>query len=133
MQRIALALMRGIAERGGRVGWAGSPAGPLRFAVRGPEGAQPILLLHGLGDSLAGWAQVVGPLSRRHRVHLIDLPGHGLSHRPPDWRLSTLTAAVAHYASGLRGPGLGRLSPGAGLAPPLPLLGAGPPARPLPA
>ncbi len=129
MQQIALALMRGIAERGGRVGWAGSPAGPLRFAVRGPEGAQPILLLHGLGDSLAGWAQVVGPLSRRHRVHLIDLPGHGLSHRPPDWRLSTLTAAGAHYASGLRGPVVVGHSLGGWIALRLALSGAVQPAR----
>src|SRR5258708_19999462 len=104
MQRIALALMRGIAERGGRVGWAGSPAGPIRFAVRGPEDAQPLLLLHGLGDSLAGWAQVVGPLTRRYRVHLIDLPGHGLSGRPPDWRLATLAGSVAHYARDLHQP-----------------------------
>ncbi|HYY53433.1 MAG TPA: hypothetical protein VE755_11200, partial [Myxococcales bacterium] len=63
MQRIALALMRGIAERGARVGWAASPAGALRFAVRGVAGPQPLVLLHGLGDSLAGWAQVAGPLS----------------------------------------------------------------------
>src|SRR5439155_25101173 len=37
-------------------------------------------------------------------VHLLDLPGHGLSARPPDWRLRTLVDAVAHYASGLREP-----------------------------
>ncbi|MCA1826136.1 MAG: alpha/beta fold hydrolase [Myxococcales bacterium] len=96
--------MRAWAERGARVGWANTPAGAIRFAIRGPERGQPLLLLHGLGDSLAGWVQVVGPLSRKYRVHLIDLPGHGLSHRPPDWRLETLTGAVAHYARGLREP-----------------------------
>lgn len=96
--------MRGLAERGARVGWEATPAGGVRFAVRGPEGAQPLLLLHGLGDSLAGWAQVVGPLSRSYRVHLIDLPGHGLSHKPPDWTLRTLAGAVAHYARDLRDP-----------------------------
>jgi len=104
MQQLALALMRGMAERGARVGWAASPAGPLRFAVRGPTGAPPLLLLHGLGDSLAGWARVAGPLAREHSVHLLDLPGHGLSHAPPDFRLSTLAAAVAHYARELRDP-----------------------------
>ena len=96
--------MRVLAERGARVGWASTPAGAIRFAVRGPEGAQPLLLVHGLGDSLAGWAQVAGPLASRHRVHLIDLPGHGLSRRPPDWRLQTLAVAVAHYARDLRDP-----------------------------
>jgi pimeloyl-ACP methyl ester carboxylesterase len=96
--------MRGVAEHGARVGFAASPSGPLRYAVRGPEGAQPLLLLHGLGDSLAGWAQVAGPLAERFRVHLLDLPGHGLSARPPDWRLQTLLAAVEHYAAALPEP-----------------------------
>ena len=78
------------------MGWVATPSGNLRFAVRG-EGP-PLLLLHGLGDSLAGWAQVVPRLARSHEVHLLDLPGHGLSGAPPDFRLRTLTAAVAHYA-----------------------------------
>jgi pimeloyl-ACP methyl ester carboxylesterase len=106
MAHVALAIMRAVAERGARVGWASTPAGAVRFAVRGPENAQPLLLLHGLGDSLAGWAQVAGPLARKYRVHLIDLPGHGLSHRPPDWRLRTLSTAVAHYARDLPRPAL---------------------------
>jgi pimeloyl-ACP methyl ester carboxylesterase len=76
----------------------------VRFAVRGPEDAPPLLLLHGLGDSLAGRAQVAGPLARSYRVHLLDLPGHGLSHKPPDWRMRTLAGAVAHYARDLRDP-----------------------------
>lgn len=104
LQQLGLAALRALAEHGALVGWTATPAGAMRFAVRGPQGAQPLLLLHGLGDSLAGWAQVVGPLSRRYRVHLIDLPGHGLSHRPPDWRLRTLADAVAHYARDLRDP-----------------------------
>ena len=104
LQQLALAAMRAVAERGARVGWAGTPAGALRFAVRGPEGAPPLLLLHGLGDSLAGWAQVADALARRYEVHLIDLPGHGLSRKPPDWRLRTLMDAVAHYARGLHEP-----------------------------
>jgi pimeloyl-ACP methyl ester carboxylesterase len=104
VQQLALAVMRRIAERGARVGFWASPAGPLRFAVRGAADAPPLLLLHGLGDSIAGWAQVAGPLARRYQVHLLDLPGHGLSARPPDWRLRTLVSAVAHYASGLREP-----------------------------
>jgi len=101
---LALAAMRAMAERDARVGWISTPAGALRFAVRGPEDAPPLLLLHGLGDSLAGWSQLAGPLSRRHRLHLIDLPGHGLSHKPPDWKLRTLIDAVAHYARDLRDP-----------------------------
>lgn len=104
MQDIALALLRGLAERGARTGWAATPTGLVRYAVRGNPQAPPLLLLHGLGDSLAGWARVAGRLARRYQVHLIDLPGHGLSQPPQDWRLGTLGAAVRHYAHSLQDP-----------------------------
>ena len=121
MQKLALAMMRRLAERGARVGFVDAPQGRLRFAVRGrgPE----LLLLHGLGDSIAGWALIAGPLARRHQVHLLDLPGHGLSGPPPDWRLSTLAAAVAHYAQSLRTPLLVGHSLGGWIALRLALLG----------
>ena len=89
-----------LAERGAQVGVLHG----LRYAVRGPAGAPEILLLHGLGDSIAGWARVLGPLSRTYRVHIVDLPGHGLSPPPPDFRLQTLLGPVARYAGGLRAP-----------------------------
>ena len=92
--------MRLLAERGAHVGVLHG----LRYAVRGPAGAPEILLLHGLGDSIAGWARVLGPLSRTYRVHMVDLPGHGLSPAPPDFRLQTLLEPVARYAYGLRAP-----------------------------
>jgi pimeloyl-ACP methyl ester carboxylesterase len=104
LQEAGLAALRALAERGARAGWMATPAGPLRYTVRGPEGAPPLLLLHGIGDSLAAWALVTEALQRRFRVHLIDLPGHGLSARPPDWRLATLEGAVAHYARELPAP-----------------------------
>ena len=104
MRQIALAVLRAVAERSARTGWAESPSGPLRFAVRGSAAAPPMLLLHGLGDSLAGWAGVAGTLAERYQVHLLDLPGHGMSPRPSDWRLGTLANAVAHYARPLTDP-----------------------------
>jgi len=97
---LALALLRKLAERGARVGFLHG----LRFAVRGPPGGPELLILHGLGDSIAGWARVLGPLSRTHRVHIVDLPGHGLSAPPADFRLGTLLEPVARYAAGLRSP-----------------------------
>ena len=100
MQGLALSFLRILAERGARVG---SLHG-LRYARRGPVGAPELLLLHGLGDSIAGWARVLSPLSRTYRVHIVDLPGHGLSEAPPDFRLGTLLEPLARYARELRAP-----------------------------
>ncbi len=97
---LALGLLRKLAERGARVGFLHG----LRYAVRGPPGAPEMLVLHGLGDSIAGWARVLGPLSRTHRVHIVDLPGHGLSAPPADFRLRTLLEPLEQYAAGLRSP-----------------------------
>jgi pimeloyl-ACP methyl ester carboxylesterase len=98
---LALAVLRRLAERGGRSGWVHTPAGSLRYTVRGPAGATPLLVVHGLGDSIPGWARAAPALAARHRLHLIDLPGHGLSSEPPDYRLQTLLRAVEAYALSL--------------------------------
>lgn len=37
------------------------------------------MLLHGFGDSAAGWSQVAGPLSASRKLVAIDLAGHGPS------------------------------------------------------
>jgi pimeloyl-[acyl-carrier protein] methyl ester esterase len=42
---------------------------------RGPD----VVLLHGWGFHSGAWHDVVRALAPRHRVHRIDLPGHGLS------------------------------------------------------
>ena len=118
LQDVALALLRRLAERGARVG---SVHG-LRFLVRGPAGAPELFVLHGLGDSIAGWARVLGPLSRTHRVHIVDLPGHGLSEPPADYRLTTLLQPLARYVAGLRAPVLVGHSLGGWLAARLALL-----------
>jgi pimeloyl-ACP methyl ester carboxylesterase len=100
LQGLALSLLRSLAERGARVGFLHG----LRYAVRGPSGAPELLVLHGLGDSIAGWGRVLGPLSRTNRVHMVDLPGHGLSATPRDFRLQTLLEPVARYAEELLAP-----------------------------
>jgi pimeloyl-ACP methyl ester carboxylesterase len=43
---------------------------------------RPLVLLHGISDSLRTWLDVVPALARSHRVLLLDLAGHGLSARP---------------------------------------------------
>lgn len=62
---------------------------PRNIAVQGANLAwtevgrgEPLLLLHGLGDSHRTWRRVVPRLAESYRVLLLDLPGHGLSSRP---------------------------------------------------
>src|SRR4051794_6807641 len=43
---------------------------------------EPLILLHGLGDSHRTWRRVAPQLSSRFRLLMPDLPGHGLSGRP---------------------------------------------------
>ena len=43
---------------------------------------EPLVLLHGLGDSHRTWRRVAPALAQRFRVLMPDLPGHGLSGRP---------------------------------------------------
>jgi pimeloyl-ACP methyl ester carboxylesterase len=100
----AQALLRVAAEAFGDTGYLETPHGRLRWAARGRKSAPPLLVIHGLGDTLGGWAQAAPALAARYRVHLLDLPGHGLSDAPPDDRFSTLLAAVACYARRLRRP-----------------------------
>ena len=49
-------------------------AGGVRYRVGG-EG-EPLLLVHGLGGSGDNWVEVLPELVQRHRVLVVDLPGH---------------------------------------------------------
>ena len=49
---------------------------------------EPLLLIHGIGQSLYTWRNVFGELSENYRVIAIDLPGHGYSGRPESFNYS---------------------------------------------
>lgn len=49
----------------------------LRALMGGPADGEPLVLLHGLGGAAANWALLAPLLGERHRVVLVDLPGHG--------------------------------------------------------
>ena len=56
--------------------------GDREFLVRelGPDGARPILLIHGLaGSSLAEWYRIGPALAEKYRVIMVDHRSHGLS------------------------------------------------------
>jgi pimeloyl-ACP methyl ester carboxylesterase len=52
-------------------------------AVRAGQGTPTLLLLHGYGESLLAWQPMFDRLARRTRVIAVDLPGFGLSDKPP--------------------------------------------------
>lgn len=56
----------------------------LKFSTlfAGDEGADPVLLIHGLGATKASWITLIPALARSHRVVAIDLPGFGASSKP---------------------------------------------------
>ncbi len=47
---------------------------------------EPLLLIHGIGQSLYTWRNVFSELSENYRVIAIDLLGHGYSSRPDTFR-----------------------------------------------
>ena len=62
--------MRGFAIR--EIDWRASP---VRYAVGGA--GPPLALVHGLGGTIANWLALAPALAERHRVVIVDLPGHG--------------------------------------------------------
>lgn len=67
--------------------------GPLHWSDLGGEG-RTVLLVHGLGGSIANWDAVGPRLTRTARVLALDLPGFGLSPPWGDWELETHARAV---------------------------------------
>ncbi len=57
----------------------------------------PLLMVHGLGGSLANWDAVGPRLAKERRVLALDLPGFGLSPPRHDYKLSTHVEAVADF------------------------------------
>lgn len=53
----------------------------VRYIAKGSSA--PVLLLHGFGEFLEVWWFNIDALSEHYRVYAMDLPGHGLSDRPP--------------------------------------------------
>ncbi len=67
---------------------------PVHFVDYGGSG-DTILLVHGLGGSIANW-DIIGPrLTGYGHVVAIDLPGFGLSPPGPDWSLETHAQAIS--------------------------------------
>lgn len=71
----------------------------VRYVEQGPADAPVIVLVHGYTASLDTWRPWMGQLGD-YRVIALDLPGHGLTRAPADWRPSPAAyAAVIEQAA----------------------------------
>ncbi len=71
---------------------------PLHVETTG-SGA-PLVLLHGWAMHGGLFAPIVADLAHRHRVHVVDLPGHGFSPPVDPYTLDTLADTLdAHFAA----------------------------------
>ena len=66
----------GLEERRAEVGGAS-----LRYFVGGS--GPPLVLVHGLAGAAANWVELAPLLARRHRLLIVELPGHGGSEPLP--------------------------------------------------
>lgn len=63
-----------------------------------------IVLVHGLGGSIANWDAVGPRMCELGHVVALDLPGFGLSPPARDWELETHAAAITSFVEELGGP-----------------------------
>ncbi|MFE5793396.1 alpha/beta fold hydrolase [Streptomyces sp. NPDC056503] len=90
----------------------------LAYRVAGPEGAPPLVLVHGRGESSGAWKGITGDLAADHRVYAVDLRGHGLSDRPGGYGFDAFRDELGGFieALGLTGATVVAHSMGAGAA-----------------
>ncbi|MXV16632.1 alpha/beta fold hydrolase [Hufsiella ginkgonis] len=83
------------------------PDGNVFYAeIDGPEHAQPIVFLHGLGASIEQWPFQIAYFKDQYRVVLVDLPGHGRAPKPVDLSIDRLASGLAEVIGhlGLKNP-----------------------------
>ena len=79
----------------------------ITYVELNPDGAQSVLLIHGLGSYLKFWRYQIDELAAKgYRVVAIDLPGYGKSDKPGSFPYTMEAfAAVAHEVIGELGLG----------------------------
>ena len=94
---VLAALPVGSAEaepHGYRTEVAAPGAGPVTLYAEETGEGPPLLLLHGLGESIFTWRKIVSELAETHRVIALDLKGFGRSDKPLDQVYSADDQAV---------------------------------------
>ena len=75
-----------------------------RMHVESLGAGPPLVLLHGFALHGGLFAPIVDALAQRHRVHVVDLPGHGRSAPVAPYDLPTLAASVDAALDGVDAP-----------------------------
>lgn len=73
----------------------------MSYRAWGAPAAPPMVLLHALGESAAGWEDVGPVLAKSWRVYAPDLRGHGRSDWPGEYSLELMCADVAGWLDAL--------------------------------
>ena len=72
----------------------GAGVAPGRVHVESVGQGPPLVLLHGWALHSGLWGSLLSRLAARHRVHAVDLPGHGHSAATDPYTLDEIVAAV---------------------------------------
>jgi pimeloyl-ACP methyl ester carboxylesterase len=78
--------------------------GHIRIYYEDVGRGEPLILLHGFGETHETWAKLAPALARRYRVISIDLKGAGFSDKPDDgrYRVADQAAIIEELADELR-------------------------------
>lgn len=94
--------MRDPADPETCAGRAGVQAAPVHVESHGA--GSPVVLLHGFALNAALFAPLLPSLSRAHRVHVVDIPGHGQSASIAPFDLPALAGAIDAAIDECHGP-----------------------------
>ncbi|MEU1464034.1 alpha/beta hydrolase [Streptomyces sp. NPDC005727] len=73
----------------------------LAYQVCGPRDAPPLVLLHAMGETSGDWDEVAPALAADHRIHALDLRGHGRSDWPGVYSLTLMRDDVLGFLDAL--------------------------------
>lgn len=79
-------------------------AAGVRMFVREEGGGSPVFLLHGFPQTGHCWRDVTSRLAKRYRVVVPDLPGFGLSARPPSFSATAVAKILVALAEAVGAP-----------------------------
>jgi pimeloyl-[acyl-carrier protein] methyl ester esterase len=77
---------------------------PPAIHVESVGAGSPLLLLHGFAMHGGLFAPILPVLAQRHRVHVVDLPGHGWSAPLAPYDLPTIVATLDDATAGIDAP-----------------------------